>query len=183
MKWIKSSCSYGHKHTYCNINLNITIQNHGIKQCFIALHWSVVVGSNHDSGIKTTITHDSRGKSVQLYRFKCEIYWILPKLAIFYSSADQHSRCPSYMYNTGIKYRGRVVGWGGGRVMGGRWSPLLHIFSPPIHWWQLRLTFWLLKECQQRRKKSQSSELVFNLMFAPQKLIHSFITFIFLGKW
>ena len=47
----------------------------------------MVVGSNHHSGIKTTTKllkpMTLRGKSVQLYRFKCEIYWILPKLAIF----------------------------------------------------------------------------------------------------
>ena len=45
----------------------------------------MVVGSNHHSGIKTTTkllfsvkTHYSIGKSVQLYRFNCEMYMILP---------------------------------------------------------------------------------------------------------
>ena len=41
-------------------------------------------------------TQDSRGKSVQLYRFICEMYLIVSKPAIdLYSNATQHSKYPS----------------------------------------------------------------------------------------
>ena len=94
--------------------IRVNVLNESVWKWFmvIKLHWSVVVGRSHHSGIKTTTkmlkpsTLEAKvcnytGLTVKLYDFA--------KTYNMYSSAVQHSKCPSY--NTDIYIWQRLTIW------------------------------------------------------------------------